>query len=175
MNELWLDIPGYENFYQVSDLGKVRSLDRFDDEGKRCNGKLMSASDNGTGYLQITLSKHGICKKYTVHRLVMLAFVGQRPDGCNINHVDGNKHNNRLSNLEYLSCGENSRHAVVVLKRKFGVRGEKSGMAKLTEDKVREIRRLYATGNYTHRKLAGMFAVGKTTIYSIVAGRSWNE
>jgi hypothetical protein len=170
MHEDWRDIPGYEGVYQASNLGRIRSLNRPNHAGK-----ILVATDNGTGYLQVGLSLNKVHKKFTVHRLVLLAFAGPLPEGHNRNHRNGNKHDNRPKNLEYVLFHENSRHAVQSLHRQFGSRGEKSGSARLTDEQVKEIRALYDSGRFTYRQLAPMFGVGKSTIGAITARRSWTH
>lgn len=107
------------------------------------------------------------------HRIVWQYHKGDIPDGLQINHIDGNKQNNHISNLETVTPLENTRHAI-----RTGLRcnkGENHPMAKLTEDKVREIRRLYGTGEYSWRKLGKAFGVSKTHIGYIVKHKSWKD
>lgn len=113
--EIWKDVPNHSN-YEVSNEGRVRN---------KATGKALSSSGSikGEGYAGVTLGtgvgtgngrkSNGLkMKSYKVHRLVMLAFVGPCPEGCNVNHKDGDKRNNSLSNLEYVSYSENTRHAI---------------------------------------------------------------
>lgn len=101
MMELWKDIPGYEGFYEVSNFGRIKSLHL---KPKILNPKAMS-----NRYKRVSLSVGGVKKQYSVHRLVMLAFVGD--SDLQVNHIDGNKDNNELSNLEYCTSKENISHA----------------------------------------------------------------
>lgn len=98
----WRDIPGFEGEYQVSDDGQVRSLDRviIRRNGMRqtLKGKLLKPGLNTHGRLRVQLDRP---KNYQVHRLVMLAFVGECPEGMEVCHNDGNPLNNRLDNLRY--------------------------------------------------------------------------
>ena len=100
MEEIWKPVPGYEQYYQVSNLGRVKGH----------AGKVLSLETHWKGYKTIKLHKPGFRKKWYVHRLVMLAFVG--PSELLTNHKDGNKANNRLDNLEYCTQSENMAHAV---------------------------------------------------------------
>jgi hypothetical protein len=111
--ELWTSIPGYEGFYEVSNFGNVRSLTRFVPYGRykgmTYKGKDIKLFVSGS-YLSVKLARAGITKTVYVHELVLLAFVGQRPkiEGrCEIRHLDGDKTNNRLSNLKYGTTKEN--------------------------------------------------------------------
>ena len=111
MNELWKDIPGYVGHYQVSSLGKVRGLTRESSNGfGACTikGKMLKEHPGGRmGYLGVSLCKDGKPRTFRVHVLVALAFLGQRPEGCHVGHLDGNPRNNSISNLRYLTVKEN--------------------------------------------------------------------
>lgn len=102
MKEIWKDIVGYEG-YQVSNLGRVRNK-----KGKILTLKLSKPTKRSNiGYLQAHLWKNGKGKFYTVHRLVWIAFNGEIPQGFEVNHIDENKYNNRLDNLNLLTSKEN--------------------------------------------------------------------
>lgn len=108
--EIWRDIPNYEG-YQVSNLGRVKSLKRFR-KGK--NGSLaplkeriLKPSINHRGYYQVQLWKQSIGKRYMVHRLVWLVFNGQIPENMQVNHINEIKSDNRLSNLNLMTPKEN--------------------------------------------------------------------
>lgn len=119
MRELWRDIPGYEQLYQVSNYGNVRGKDRTCQSKKGVirfvPGKELSKTIDKGGYLRVTLTKNAKSKLIPIHRLVMLAFVG--PSDLTVNHKDENKTNNMLSNLEYVTMQENLR---------FGTRAKRS-------------------------------------------------
>lgn len=115
-NERWKDIFGYDGAYQVSDLGRVRS--RKSGEWKVLDGGKMK-----NGYLNISLWKDGIGKRFLVHRLVAQAFIKNDDDSKTIiNHIDECKHNNRVSNLEYCSALYNNTYNNIHLRRKNGKR-----------------------------------------------------
>ena len=102
-NEKWKDIPEYEGLYQVSNLGRVKSL-------KRPYGlkeKILKPQINRTGYYQVNLHKNSIEKKYYTHRLVWIAFNGQIPEGLQVNHINEIKTDNRLENLNLMTAKEN--------------------------------------------------------------------
>ena len=101
MEEVWKDIPGYEGIYSISNMGKVRN-----DKTNR----ILKQGQSGKGYLMVQLCKDGKAKSIRIHKLVMNAFQGESK-GLQINHIDGNKKNNQLSNLEYCSAKENTQHA----------------------------------------------------------------
>lgn len=121
MKEEWKDIRGYEGLYQVSSLGRVRSMDRWltyiqtnqhDKVGKEVHqlfpGKILSPRKTRAGYLRVQLMN----KDYYIHRLVCANFIRPLKPKEEINHKDGNKQNNHLNNLEIVSRVENQNHAV---------------------------------------------------------------
>lgn len=134
MNEIWKDIENYEGYYQVSNLGKVRSLDRVQEDslGRKYpwKGKVMSPRINRDGYSQISLGKKGKVKTRTVHRLVAEAFLEKIPTKNYVNHKDGNKENNHLYNLEWCTAKENTHHA---FETGLQSRGEDSNFAAIDE------------------------------------------
>jgi hypothetical protein len=110
-SEQWRPVVGYEGLYEVSDHGRVRSLDRhFDRRGHpvRVWGRVMRLSwSNRGGYPTVGLCRDGKQRTWNVHRLVMEAFVGPMPAGMEIRHIDGNPANACLVNLQYGSSSDN--------------------------------------------------------------------
>lgn len=128
MNEMWKNVPGYERYYQISNLGNIRSKDRLT-RNNRCRfikkGKILKPQPNSNGYLRIYLVKDGSPKKYFfIHRLVALAFVENRDGKPHVNHIDSNYLNNRADNLEWVTHSENMHHAIN--KGRFGNHFEKT-------------------------------------------------
>lgn len=111
MNETWKDIKGYEGLYQVSDKGKVRSLDRNvrrnGNTYKSLKGRLIKQHKYDNGYLFVTLSKNGKYKQFLVHRLVGVAFIENNEQKPEINHKNEIKTDNRVENLEWVTRREN--------------------------------------------------------------------
>lgn len=110
-NEIWKDIPEFEGYYQASTLGRVKSLDRVVEcvDSKRkltIKGKIKLSQKRGN-YRVIQLCKNGCIKQFTVHKLIYTTFLGNVPEGCEINHKDENPSNNALSNLEAVTHREN--------------------------------------------------------------------
>lgn len=123
--ETWKDVQGYEGYYQVSDAGRVSSLGRTvisGDNRRFLKSKLKKPSLN-KGYPSVRLYKNGTPTNFLVHSLVARNFIGPYPEGKQINHIDENKTNNNLSNLEYVTPSENMNH---------GTRNERAGRTKGT-------------------------------------------
>lgn len=182
--EIWKDIPGYEGLYQVSNMGRVKSLDRWiEQKDPRGNylrpfpGKAMKPFYSTQRYLYVTLSdKYGKRGKVSVHILVLRSFVGECPHKYQCNHLNGKRDDNRLENLEYCTRSDNLKHSYKVLRRpKGGVIGENHHKAKLNNSDVIEIRKLYKTNKYPQTRLAKMFNVRQTTISNIVNGIGWKH
>jgi len=105
MKEVFKDIPGFEGKYSVSNLGNVMSLNYLNQK----KPKLLTPIKHHGGYLIVHL---GASKIRMIHTLVARAFI-PNPDGKKfVNHIDGNKHNNKVSNLEWVTCKENINHAI---------------------------------------------------------------
>lgn len=119
--EFWKDIEGYEGLYQVSNLGRVRSLDRVV-EGKSSSvrlhrGKILSPGVNSTGYYMVVLHKDGGGRAYTVHRLVSNTFIPNPYNYPYVNHKDENKLNNSVDNLEWCTVKYNTNYGTANLRR----------------------------------------------------------
>lgn len=164
MEENFKNIPGFDGEYQVSDMGRVKSLDRWvkckSGESRFYKGKTLKSTSDEYGRVSVGLSKKGKRKQYRIHCLVMLAFVGERPKGYSICHKDGDASNNTLSNLRYDTQSENS----IDIYRQ----SEKSGMGKLSIEEVLEIRRLYKDKGFTYERLGKMFNVSIGAIGKII-------
>lgn len=113
--EVWKSVVGYDNFYQVSNLGRVKSLSRVSQNkyGNYCiKEKLLILCNDGYGYARVCLTNESKIKKnYKVHRLVALAFIPNLTNKKEVNHVNGIKDDNRVENLEWCTAKENTQHA----------------------------------------------------------------
>lgn len=168
----WLPVVGYEGLYEVSERGDVRSLPRIVPHwtGKTLcqrRGKTLTHCYLGL-YAQVTLSRDGTYKAVKVHSIVAAAFIGPRPPGKVVRHLDGDSTNNHYRNIRYGTHQENSddmvRHGTVL-------RGEHIPSAKLTEAKVRRIRRLLKT--HTNVAVAKMYGMSNQMISNIKLGKAW--
>lgn len=113
--EEWRQIEGYEGYYEVSNDGRVRGIERNVKSSKGMHvipSRIMSQRETEDGYRTVSLSKDGVAKKYPVHRLVYEAFCGKIPDGCEINHKDFDRANNRPENLEAVTHLQNIQYTV---------------------------------------------------------------
>jgi hypothetical protein len=160
MRNHWRPIPEYNGGYLVSRDGEVLSLKR---------NKLLAKVQIGRDYVRVNLYQDGQVRHHLVHRLVAAAFLGPISPGYEVNHKDGDKSNNALSNLEIVTRDENRKHA-----QRNGLlrRGEANAKAKLTAAKVREIREL-REGGESVPELARAYGVTQQSIYSICNRKTW--
>ena len=108
MEEIWKDIEGYEGLYQISNLGRVKSFPRKGTQTKK--EKILKEKRDKKGYCFVSLNNVG-AKPYKIHRLVAQAFIPNLENKPQINHIDGDKTNNRIDNLEWCNNSENQIHA----------------------------------------------------------------
>lgn len=166
--EEWRPVVGYEKNYSVSSLGRVRR------ELMECNAvkgkiKAQNIGRRMGSYPTVGLCLNGRNKTMAVHRLVAEAFLGRLPSGMNTNHIDGDKANSRLDNLEYVTISENHKHAA-----RLGLRrvGERHPSAKLKAADIPEIFKLHSQG-VRKSKIAARYRVTAQSIGAVIAGRSW--
>ena len=122
--EIWKDIKEFEGYYQVSDKGNVRSVTRHDGVHERIGQPIKSVLKYN-GYLQVGLRKHNKRKYISVHRLVAIHFIDNPKNKPQVNHIDCNKQNNNINNLEWVTSKENLYHAKINGLRNNIPKGEK--------------------------------------------------
>jgi hypothetical protein len=159
----WRDVVGYEGLYAISDAGAVWSV-RAD--------RLMRPGAS-RGYRRVHLCRDGIRRRFLVHVLVADAFFGPCPQGHERNHKNGNRADNRVENLEYVTRRENNLHAYRTLKRPTQ-QGSKHGRSKLIEAQVIEIRAQRRAGK-SLLAIAGRYGVSAPTVSEIANGRIWRH
>ncbi len=173
MNEIWkpVTVTGFEALYAVSDRGRVR---RIAPGGNSFVGRILKPSLDRGGYVRLCLggSSRKIRRTYTAHQLVMLAFVGPPLPGQQVNHLNGNRADNRLSNLEWATRSEDMQHKSKVL---GSGRGSTHPGAKLTRTDVIEMRRLYATGAWSYAALAKRYEVTGSAIAHAITKSEWGS
>lgn len=122
--EIWKSIQDYEGIYECSSLGRIRSLDRYVLDSKRqiyffVKGCELKPRKNKNGYLQVSLNKKGKRKMAYVHRIIAETFLEKIKDKNTINHIDGDKNNNCVDNLEWCTYSENNKHSYKELNRRI--------------------------------------------------------
>lgn len=116
--EIWKDIQDYETLYAISNFGRVKSYDvevRSKGGKRTIKGRILKPLLVGHNYLGVNLAKNTIHKMHSVHRLVAQAFIPNNRNLPEVNHIDGNKKNNNVSNLEWTTHSQNMKHSQVVL------------------------------------------------------------
>ena len=161
----WRPVKGYEGLYEVSDEGDVRSLDKRDRRGHFHKGRMLKKVPIGSGYTASCLCVDGKVDKAYNHRLVAEAFI-PNPDGKpEVNHKDGDKKNNVVENLEWVTHSENGKHSFAVLGHPHprGMLGKQGVNGKLTREQVEAIR----ADNRFQWVIAEEYGVGQKTISAI--------
>ena len=168
--EIWREIPGFEGYYAVSNIGRVKSAERafIDKNGRktRYRSKILKVGSGKTSpYLVTNLCINNVAKKYLIHRLVAMSFLPNWESDCEINHIDGNVYNNNINNLEMCTRKENFKHSIDNKLKNDS--GQFSSNAKLSNIDAERIRKLNALG-VMQKDLATVFNVHKQTINNIV-------
>lgn len=172
MKEVWKDLVGYEGHYQVSNFGKIKSVGRYGFRPASRRNKsyrfwirerILKTGINGGGYKYVILSVGHHLRPLTIHKAVAVTFLGERPLGMAIDHIDGNKLNNRADNLEYVTPKENSRRAILTGCVGIGVNNShctiKSRVIEL------EIIRLRYEEKWTYKEIANKFNIRRGAVY----------
>lgn len=179
LSEEWRDVVGYEGFYQVSNLGRVKSLSRtvirISKYGKevqqQVHEKILTINRANKIRRMVLLWRNNKCKNFLIYRLVLEAFYGPCPKGYQACHNDGDRTNDVLTNLRWdtptNNCKDRKRHGTES-------HGEIHYNSKLTNDKVKLIRQLYRAG-HQQKMIAKWFNVDNSNIGHIVNRRSWKH
>lgn len=185
--EMWKPVPEYEGLYEVSNLGRVRSVDRVvvdkNNVPKVLRGRVLKHTfdrqKERVQNAQVVLSRGGVTTSRTVHSLVLEAFVGPRPDGMEACHFPDKSHeNNRLDNLRWDTYQGNRNDMKVhgtTTAPKTSMKGSSNSNSSLTEPDVIEIRRIHVNEGLTHKQIASRFSVSEATIQHLLKGRTWKH
>lgn len=173
INEEWVDIPGYEGHYQISNFGNARSLNRYisTPRGVRLIKGVPLKLTVRNGYYAICVHRGESQKTMSIHRVVALLFVPNPENKPQVNHKDANKLNNHISNLEWATPQENTQHASAhnLLNT---ARGTQKRNHLLNEELVREIKTLLAQG-LKSGKVAKKVNVLPRMVYAVKTLRTW--
>ena len=177
VGEVWKDIQGYEGIYQISNYGRVLSLYRQ----VRCRGgahrgkeqSLLKPCEDSAGYLLVVLSDKGVKKSHRIHRLIATGFISNSYNYKCVNHIDGNKTNNSIDNLEWCTHLHNNVHALNTGLR-VSLKGEDAVTSKLTDKKVLGIKFLLGE-SIPIRKIAALFSISQTSVFCIKSGKTWRH
>jgi len=164
MKEIWKDIECYVDLYRISNYGNVYSFGN----SKNVKPSKMKGWINKYGYRMVDLYKDKKCKHHFVSRLVAQHFIDNPKDKKQVNHIDGNKLNNNIKNLEWVTNKENKEHAK---QNNLIACGERHGMAKLKAEHVKEIR----DSNIKSSILSDVYGVSRDQITNIRKYRSWRS
>jgi len=174
----WKSVKGYKGYYEVSNNGLVRSVDRViirkDGEKRKYKGRVLKFSISFGGYKQVVLMKNGISKTLKIHRLVAISFIQNRNNYLCVNHINGNVLDNNTKNLEWCTHQYNTEHSYSSLGR-IPVHGERSNMAKLSLKDVIEIRKKYKPREYSYAKISKEYNVCESAIGRIIRGQNWRH
>lgn len=168
VQEIWKDVFGYIGSYQVSNFGRVKSLKRVTFDGRLLKERTLKLDSSNQNYYRVHLCKDSKHRTLLVHRLVAKAFISNFESKPEVNHIDGDKENNKVENLEWCTHKENHVHRAAVLRR--GV-GENNGSAKLNRGDVLSIRDSELSDAY----LAKVYKVEANTINRIRNNKRWRH
>lgn len=178
-DEIWKEIKGYETYYEISNYGRVRALERIcfrQTYYVKNKSKFLKPhaykSSTSNGYLSITLCKENKLKTFLVHRLVALHFIENQNNYPHVNHKDFNKLNNHISNLEWVTHQQNIDHCIKNGHTDY--KGEKNRFARFTEKEILEIRKLRKEG-FSIRKLGKLFNTHPSVISNISNRKTWKH
>lgn len=173
MEEIFKDVPEYEGLYAVGDFGTIvrRECVTRNAVATWKSPERLIKPTLSRGYMVVNLWKNNSYDRFLVHRLVMLSFVG--PSTLSVDHINGEKTDNRLVNLEYVTLRENTLRQIAS-GRIVNPKGEKNGKSKLKSDQIRVIREMVSNG-LSSREIGLAFGVSLETISAIRSGRTWGH
>jgi len=179
--EKWTDIPGYEGLYSISIDGKVKAYPRTYKSGphhsvvKYIPEYFPKITLNNSGYLIVSLSKDAVRNLHPIHRLIAITFIPNPSAFPEVNHINGNKTDNNIGNLEWITRSENLKHAhktgLIIVKH---TKGSGNGRSILNEEKVKDIKARISIGQKTG-KIAKLYGVKRHVISFIKMNKTWKH
>lgn len=176
MKEEWREIKGYEGYYEVSNIGNIRSMERYVNSKNKSialkKAKSINMSKRGA-YISVKLSKENKEKTFSVHRLVALMFIPNPENKLEVNHIDGNKMNNFVGNLEWCTRSENGLHSY-----KNGLQsGRKGSKHHFTNLREYDIIQMFFDLNkgLTKREISIKYGLSYSNICKILRGKTWRH
>lgn len=174
MVEFWKEVVGYEGFYKVSNLGNITSVERVINQSNYSRVLKSKKLNLQKGvYITVRLSKQGVTRLASVHRLVAEAFLSKKDCKTYVNHINGDKHDNNVENLEWVNCSQNAIHA-----RNLGLlkpqKGEANGKSILSNKQVLEIKDMLSK-NIPQKDIAKNYNVCRTRISNINTGKCYKD
>ena len=178
--EVWKDVQEFKGILQVSNKGRVRTLDRIckaKNNGTQISkGMLRKPTKDKQGYLKVVMTVDGVIYARRVHRLVAKEFIKNPLNKPEVNHIDGVKDNNNVDNLEWVTAKENVRHAyannLIDSRKRNVLKGRKSPKRIFTDNQVEEIKKMRDDG-IVYREIASKYNVSIPTIRNICKSISY--
>ena len=182
--EIWKDIINYEGIYQISNLGRVKSLERIVPYGavasRKEREKILKprhagySSREGIPYLSVALFKNKVRKQFSIHRLVAESFCDNSQNKPEVNHIDNNPSNNCANNLEWVTTQENIAHRHKQ-GRSSSAKGVDNPNSKISEEDVNQIRKLLNESKLSQQKIADMFSINQGTVSKIKLNKTYKN
>lgn len=174
-NEIWYDLVEFNGFYVINHSGEVKSKSTTSNRcGRKPSGRVLKTSITNVGYRTVGLSINGKQKRRSIHRLLAITFIPNPENKRCVNHIDCDRLNNDLSNLEWATYSENNSYAFKVGGQRKYI-GEKHSQNILTEKDVLEIRKNYQKHKVTMPMLAKKYNVSRGAIQGVLLRKSWKH
>ena len=171
----WQSISAYEGMYKISNTGIVASLDRYIPHPKSgeslIKGRILTIQTDANGYKYIHLNKSGKSKAFKIHVLVARAFIKNPKGHPFVNHKDGNKANNNVTNLEWCTQSENEKHAHSIGLKNH--KGENHPISQFSNEQILEVRRMFEKDKLSQREIGRKMNMNYKTVHKIVHRQRW--